>query len=329
MSEGPVLCTGAGGFIGRHLVGRLKKMGYEVWGLLGPGDKPDAAADPDVHWVWGDVADRDSLREIERPFSRVYHLAGINSSPDPARFFRVNYEGTINIAKAILAGRGTPERFLFASSYGAMGPALDPAGLDEDTPCRPVSDYGRSKFKAELFLRSLAGTLPVTVVRLPLVYGPGSKGGLFLYFKLINKGFCPCLPTGEATLGFVEDIIGGMVLAAEKPGTEGATFLLGDETASFIDEITSAIESALGKKAVRIRLPKGMLLMYAVLAERLGKARGKKSYQFRQALEGFLQYPSWKGNITRARIELGFMARVPLGEGAKITAEWYRKQGLI
>jgi len=329
MDKSKALCTGAGGFIGGHLVARLKEKGYEVWGLLGPADRLDVVRDRDIHWVRGDVADPGSLEEIKRPFSFVYHLAGLNSAADPARFCQVNFEGTVNVAKAILAGRGTPERFVFASSFAAMGPALDPAGLDENTPCRPVSDYGRSKLMAELFLRSLTGTLPVTVVRLPLVYGPGGKGGLFLYFKLISKGICPRLPGGEATLGFVEDIVTGMVLAAETPGTAGETFLLGDETATSIAGIVSAIEKALERKALRIPLRKGAVLKYSAIAQTMAKIRGKGFSRFSQSFTGFVQYPSWKGIVTKARKQLGFAARVPFEAGAKITAEWYKKNGWI
>jgi len=324
-----VLCTGAGGFIGRHLIGRLKTKGYDVWGLLGPDDRLDPAADKDIHWIHGDITDPGTLEEIRQPFSLVYHLAGLNSAADPARIYRVSYEGTVNVVKAVLAARGTLGRFVFASSFGAMGPALDPAGLDENKPCRPVSDYGRSKLMAELFLGSLAGALPVTILRLPLVYGPGGKGGLFIYFKLIRKGICPRLPGGEATLGFVEDIAAGLELAAETPGTEGETFLLGDETASSTAEIISAIEKALARKALKIHLPKGAVLKYSAMAQTLAKIRGKGYSRFGQNFEGFVQYPSWKGNITKAREQLGFIARVSFEAGAKVTAEWYRTNGWI
>jgi nucleoside-diphosphate-sugar epimerase len=130
-----ILCTGAGGFIGRRLVPRLVESGDEVWALLGPGDEPDPGVGGDVHWVRGDITDPSTLTEIRRPFSAVFHLAALSWSPDPARFYRVNTQGTVNVATAILEG-GRPDRFLFTSSYGAVGPATDSAGLSEDSPCQ-------------------------------------------------------------------------------------------------------------------------------------------------------------------------------------------------
>jgi nucleoside-diphosphate-sugar epimerase len=175
----------------------------------------------------------------------------------------------------------------------------------------------------------LSGRLPVTIVRLPLVYGPGSKGGLYTYFKLISKGFCPCLAGGESTLGFVDDMVEGIILAAGTPGTEGETFLLGDEGATSLEEILTSIEEALGKKAVRIRLPVWTVLAFALVVEKLAAVRGGKESRFRQNFKGFVRYSSWKGNVTKARERLGFRARVPFSEGARITAAWYRQQGLL
>jgi nucleoside-diphosphate-sugar epimerase len=329
MGKTKVLCTGGRGFIGRHLVRRLVEKGEDVWCLLGPGDEPDPSAAGNIRWIHGDVTDPRTLELASGPFSVVYHLAGLNSAPDPSHLYKVNYEGTVNVAAAVLSGGHRPDKLLYASSYAAMGPAVDPAGLSEASPCCPVSDYGKSKLMAEHHLMSLKGILPVTVVRLPLVYGPGSKGGLYTYFKLIRKGLCPCLAGGEATLGFVEDMVEGIVMAAETPGTDGATFLLGDDRATPLEEILASIESALGRKALRIRLPVWSILLYGLLSEKMAALRGKDGTRFRQNFEGFVRYPSWRGNVARARERLGFSARVSFAEGARITADWYRRNGLI
>jgi nucleoside-diphosphate-sugar epimerase len=329
MDQEIVLCTGARGFIGSHLVRRLAAKGDEVWCLLGPGEEPDPLAEGNVRWVRGNVADPLTLEAIRRPFSAVYHLAALNTSRHPAQLYLVNYQGTVNVASAVMACGEPPRRFLLASSYGAMGPAVNADGLSEGSPCRPVSDYGRSKLKAELFLGSLRDRLPVTIVRLPLVYGPGSKGGLYQYFRLIDKGFCPCLTGGEATLGFVGDMVEGIILAARDPAAEGETFLLGDDRASSLEEILTSIEDALGRKAVRVRLPRQAVLFYAWLAEKADFIGGANGWRFRQTIKGFVQYPSWKGNVAKAREKLGFRARISFEEGARITAVWYRENGLI
>lgn len=329
MESTRILCTGGRGFIGRHLVRCLVRKGLDVWCLLGPGEQPDPCAEGDIHWIRGDITDPSTLGGIRGPFSTIYHLAGLCSSFDPARFYRVNYDGTKNVVAAVLAGGRPPKRLLFASSYAAMGPALGTASLCENSPCRPVSEYGRSKLMAENYLRSLNDVLPVTIVRLPLVYGPGSMGGLLPYFKLISKGFCPCLARGEATLGFVEDIVAAIVMATEAPGAQGKTILLGDGRATSLEEVLLCIEKAVGRRAVRVRIPKWAALKYAVIAEKVTKLCGGRPSTLRQVVEGFLQYPSWRADTSMAREELGISAQVSFEEGARITAAWYRQNGFI
>jgi nucleoside-diphosphate-sugar epimerase len=164
---------------------------------------------------------------------------------------------------------------------------------------------------------------------LPLVYGPGSKGGLFTYFRLIRRGICPCLAFGEATLGFVEDMVAGIVRAAEEPGARGRTFLLGDDRATSLEDVLSGIEKAIGRKAVRIRIPKRAARTCIALVDTAARIRGGRPSSLRQEFEGFLQYPSWRADTGLAREQLGFRARVAFEDGARITADWYRRQGLL
>jgi dihydroflavonol-4-reductase len=323
-----VLCTGAAGFIGTHLTRALRSRGHEVWGLLGPGDAPVSDAPSGVRWVHGDLCRPDTLAELRQPFDTVYHLAGLLSADRDDRFFAVNFDGTRNLVEAVIAG-GRPRRLVFASSLAATGPAAGPAGRSDTDPCSPVSAYGRSKRMAELYLESLSASLPTTVVRLPLVYGPGSRGGLYAYFRMIQAGCCLIVGTSITTVGYVGDIARGIIHAAENPAGAGQTYFLGDSRPYKDTEIIAAIEAAMGRRAVRIHLPYAVVGWGVTAVEAIARARGRQATVRRQELDGFLKFPFWNADTSRAAREVGAGTMVPLAEGVRLSAAWYREQGLI
>lgn len=164
------LVTGAGGFVGRHLVSHLEAEGDEVSGLdrRGPGGV--------------DVTDPGALRAA---FSRaepeaVYHLAALThvgaSWDDPARVLRVNAEGTLNVLRASVE-LGVRRVLVVGSAeeYGRVAEADLP--LREDAPLRPLTPYGVSKVAASfLALQAfLADGLGVVRARAFNHAGPGQS----------------------------------------------------------------------------------------------------------------------------------------------------------
>jgi GDP-4-dehydro-6-deoxy-D-mannose reductase len=160
------LVTGSNGFVGRELVAHLEAAGDEVVGL----DRSSGA----------DVTDAGAIREIiarHRPRA-VYHLAAVSHIGDswsaPARVFRVNAEGTLNVLVA--ARNAGVERVLVVGSadeYGLV--SEDDLPLSEEAPLRPVTPYGASKVAAEyLALQAFLGDgLGVIRVRSFNHTGPG------------------------------------------------------------------------------------------------------------------------------------------------------------
>jgi len=323
-----ILCTGAAGFIGGHLARELRKRGAEVYGLLGPSDSQPKDADPGIIWLRADITDRSALRNLPWPFTTIFHLAGILSSMRPETFYKVNFEGTRNLAEEALAHE-PPLRFLMASSLAAAGPSSGRRGCLEDGPDRPVSDYGRSKLMAELFLRSLSGRLAFTIVRLPLVYGPGSSGGLFSYFQQIRKGFYLDLGKRLTTVAFVEDVVRGMILTAESPSGAGRIYNLGEAEPYASDKILEFIRSALGAHPLRIRLSYRLAYCGVALYESWCRLRGRPAYIQKQDMKGYLRFPNWIADTTKARSELGFTPEVALVDGVRRTADWYRNRGIL
>lgn len=156
------LITGAGGFTGRHLVGRLRAEGREVVAL---GENGGPAAD---------LLDPQSMRDALRAASPsvVVHLAAISfvAHAESAAFEHVNVGGTRNLLAAA-AALTTPPRVILASSAAVYGRHAGCA--HEELAPEPVNDYGRSKLAMERMASAWAGRLPLVTTR-PFNYtGPG------------------------------------------------------------------------------------------------------------------------------------------------------------
>jgi nucleoside-diphosphate-sugar epimerase len=167
----------------------------------------------------GDITDKGSLAAAVSDVDWVFHLAAVLGTPKPQIYFRVNGDGTRNLVQACLESPKPPRRFLLASSIAAMGPSGKHNTYSERTPCRPLSDYGKSKRQAEQELHRFDGRLPWTIARLPLVFGPRSKGGLFPLMRVVNKGIKLRLGDGQTNVAYVADIVDGMIAAMESNKT--------------------------------------------------------------------------------------------------------------
>lgn len=177
---GPILVTGAGGFLGIALTRRLVERGERVVAL----EAADCAAlgrladgAPDLAVVKADISDADAVGAVfaaHRPRSVVHCAATVGvlaSLADPRRLFRVNVEGSLNLFEAMLE-HGTG-RIVHISSEEIYG-AFRADRIDESHPLDPLHAYGVSKVAVEQLGRSYRETrgLDCINVRTSWVYGP-------------------------------------------------------------------------------------------------------------------------------------------------------------
>ncbi len=338
-----VLVTGATGFIGRHLVRRLVERGDQVRCLVRNPDRLrampiDSPLPSDVEYVRGDVTVRDSLEEAVSGVETVYHLAGATLAIHPCTYRLVNARGTRWLAEAC-AGRSVPPTFVYISSLAAAGPSRY-RPLSEDYPPRPVSDYGRSKLDGERSLRSLAGRLPITVLRPPCVFGPGEPYLLKL-LRLARRGIVlhPGLDKSRHSWIYVEDLVEAMVLAAERGrrlvpyadplrDESGVYFVALDERPT-VTELANLMAEAVGSRiswSIRVPLPLCWLGAYIndYRARPVGRAYWLNSDKLREILAG-----SWICDPSKAKHELGFVCRNDLATGLRATARWYHDRGWL
>jgi nucleoside-diphosphate-sugar epimerase len=278
---------------------------------------------------YGDLLEKSTLAAAVAGVDTIFHLAAVMGGVDTDTLFRVNYQGTKNLVEVCREQNVMPERFLFASSVTVMGPSGKDRLLDEDAPCRPLSAYGRSKLAAEEYLASAENSLPYTIIRLPLVYGPGSDGGMYIFFKLMSKGLQVNVGTLEATVCFVWDVVQGMLAAAGNQRTRGETYILGEEKSYQLGQIYGMIAAILGKRYITLPLPYFVLHVLSFFVEVHSKLTRSIPVMTREELTMYLKNRYWGYDTSKASRDFGFQSRYPFSTGAGITIDWYRKNGYI
>jgi nucleoside-diphosphate-sugar epimerase len=312
------LVTGAPGFIGSYLVETLLKRGYEVTCLVRKTSNLRWIEHLDVRYLMCDLAEIESRASEIKDFHYIFHLAGATKASCEMDFHHANAECTENLVRATAATASGVERFVYLSSLAAVGPGEPGRAVDEDTVPRPVSWYGKSKLGGEKAVLAHKDSLPVTILRPPAVYGPRDTD-FFVMFKMIQKGFFPYWGKCYYSLLYVEDLVRGIISAAEKKEATGGTFFLCDDIIYTNEQIAAEIGAALGAKALRIRLPRSFLPALGFLGQKIDKRgiiNGDRVNDFR--------FSNWTCDASRAKNELGFHSQITLREGIKWTADWYR-----
>jgi nucleoside-diphosphate-sugar epimerase len=168
-----VLVTGATGFVGRHLVPGLAEH-HDVVAVARPGrDLPELGAA--VQWLECDLAGGPSRTALPDRVDAIVHLAQsahYKAFPERADdVFAINVEATFRLLD--YARDVGASHFVFASTGGVYGGGDE--RMDEHAPVSPIDFYLRSKYAAELLIRSYEAVLVPVVFRFFFVYGAGQE----------------------------------------------------------------------------------------------------------------------------------------------------------
>ena len=240
------LVTGAAGFIGSHLVEALLQRGVQVRCLVRPTSHLKWLQGLPVEIIYGDCQEKDSLGPGVKDVDLVFHLAGVTRALEAKTYFEVNALGTENLVQACLEHNTQLHKFIYVSSLAAAGPGRNGGKKKESDPCEPVSPYGRSKRRGEELALSQAHEFPLLILRPSAVYGPRDKAFLAL-FQCLSKRIKPSF-SGEVrhlSLCSVQDLVGGLLLAAETRTKSGEIFFLSDGQDYRMGEINDSIAQAM------------------------------------------------------------------------------------
>ncbi len=226
-----VLVTGAAGFIGSHMVDHLLIRNQRVTAVVHPDDDLRWISWKPVHLVYADVNDRESLRPVlHRQPDIIIHLAGVLPPQIPETYYAVNTAGTGNLIELCRHEVPGLRRFVLASSLIAMGPCRHRGLRTVGEMCNPDNDYGRSKLQAEEIVRARARSIPATIVRMGLVYGPRQVSTLFPLFRLALNGIRLQPPDLISNPIFISDAVTALWQAAVSRRTLHRTYLLAGPT---------------------------------------------------------------------------------------------------
>jgi UDP-glucose 4-epimerase len=290
-----VLVTGAAGYIGQHLCMALLRSGYQVRGFS-RSEQPAHLSG--VEWVIGDLTDKGPIDRVVAGCQMVVHLACLplsESRKNPLRAEVVNVEGTMRVLEA--AANIGVDKFIYTSTGQVYGGQASLPNR-EDQCVYPDTAYAISKLHGEKWCDYYAKQyhIPVTILRLFNVYGAAVAGTPrstidSVFINEIQQGRHPTIsgsPESGRDFIYFSDVLSALLLAIKAPVIPGP-----------------------------INIGTGILTTYSDLARTAGRILGREDLEPRHIETG--EPPiRFQADVTSAKQDLGFDAKVSLEDGLKI-----------
>jgi nucleoside-diphosphate-sugar epimerase len=318
--------TGASGFVGSHIVDALVAHGARVRAVVrGTSSRRWLEGKP-VEFADASLDDFGALRAAVEGADWVVHAGGLIRARNAAEFHECNVMGTERLLRA--AGDLPLRRFLYVSSQAAAGPSVDGRPMDEGRRPHPVSAYGESKLRAEQLVLLSGDRIPVTVIRPPAVYGPRDRA-IFKVFSAVKRHLEPVLRAGgRFSFIHVADLASAVVAALTRDEAVGQVFYASEPDETSYAELGELVREAVGTWTVRVAIPQWGLMTVALGSEVWGRATGSAPLVTREKLRE-IAAGDWLCSSRKIRELLGWSPRVPLREGIRATADWYREAGWL
>jgi dihydroflavonol-4-reductase len=328
-----VLVTGATGFTGGHLAVTLAARGDEVRALVRPKSRArfEASTLPrkGVIAVEGDLLDAGAVQRAANGVDVVYHIAATyrEAGQRDSAYRAINVDGTRNVLDAAKAGGA--RRLVHCSTGGVHGHIANPPA-NEDAPFNPGDVYQETKLEAEQAAREFGNRtgFDVVVARPIGIYGPGDTRFLRMFRGLARRRF-PMIGSGQVFyhLTFIDDLVEGFRLCGTMPAAKGRTYLLAGPRYTTLEQLVGLVAKELNVPPPRMHWPVWPFWTAGLLCEMACVPLGIEPPIFRRRVDFYTKSRAF--DTTRARTELGFAPRVDLEDGIKVTADWYRREGLL
>lgn len=310
-----ILITGAGGFIGSHLVERIVKLGAKVRAFVRYNSRNDQGlievlppqVKEKIDVVMGDLRDSEAVREAIKDIDIVFHLGALIAIPysyiHPREVVETNIMGTLNVLNAVKDYKA--KKMIHTSTSEVYGTAQY-IPIDEKHPLQGQSPYSASKIGADKIAESFCRSydLPIVIIRPFNTYGPRQS-----VRAVIPTVIAQALTQDTVYLGslhptrdltYVDDVIEAFIKVAESDNSIGEVINIGSGFEISIGDLAKKIASLMGKNVKIVSDPK--------------RIRPLKS-EVERLIAG----------TARARELLGWKPKVSLDEGLRRTIEWFRK----
>lgn len=321
-----MLLTGASGFVGSHILDRLRKHEVPTAVLLRTDSNTKFLERhlPVTEVRLGSVSDPRSLHKAAAGVTDVIHCAGLTKALKPSEFYEINHLGTRNVLEAVNAQAPGIDRFIQISSLAASGPALPENPAREDQLPRPVSEYGKSKLAGEQEVRDRS-RVPYTIIRPPAVYGPRDTGFLSM-FKAVKRHLLPRLNKAQAlSLVYAEDLAEAVVCCLKHPKAAGQTYFAASPEIVTSQSMSEEIAAQMNRWTIPFPTPALVLWAVCLAQQVISKLTGKASLL---NLEKYseLRAPAWVCDSSKLYREIGFTCQTGLKQGIAETLDWYARE---
>ena len=312
-----ILVTGASGFVGTALCAALIKGGWIVRGIVRNMKNAEKICNYEIVQV-GDIGNINDWDALLDGVDVVVHLAGrVHLMQDEALDPLTEYRKINALATAVLARAAAKHRvgkFIYLSTIKVNGEetSLGKSFTADDVP-NPKDPYGVSKLEAEKSLMDISRLdgLGVTIIRPPLVYGPGVKANFFKMMRWLI--FQVPLPFGGIhnlrSLVSIDNLVDLILTCIDHPLAANQIFLVSDGEDLSTANLLTRMGNALGVPARLISVPVLWINFFAALFGRRDMAQRLCA--------------SLRVDISKTREVLGWAPKISLDEGLRRTAQAY------
>ncbi len=262
-----IAIIGANGFVGRAACRGFKAAGYSVLGIIRRRDITNIPGVDTINYVEnaGPSVDWDNVLEGS---DIVLHLV----SPSEKRISEESNrekdrETIIQGSKAIVtaAAKREAKRVIFISSIKVNGEVTTDKPFDSNSIPNPTTIYGKMKLETEKAFSetALEVGIPITILRPPLVYGPGNLGNINKLIDLLRiiPGWLIPLSNirNKRAMIFLDNLISALVCCAKDKTNQPRTFFVRDSNMVSTSELCQLILKALGKRTALAPDPIGII----------------------------------------------------------------------
>jgi nucleoside-diphosphate-sugar epimerase len=249
-----ILITGGSGFIGRYII----KLLDDKYGIINFDIKK-----PDFRflgeYIQGDILNINELDNAAKKATAIIHLAAKHNDIGLAEEYnRINVGGAENIIN--VAQNNNINKIILFSTVAVYGNVF--SHVDENSPLKPQSDYGKSKLKAETLFNYWAQdgkNRRLIIIRPAVVIGPYNYANMFKLIKQIDKGLYAHIGKGNniKSIAYVENVAEATKFILEHVNTNISIYNYSDEPPLTTRQITNIIKNSLSKN-------KSILLPYYI-----------------------------------------------------------------
>jgi len=308
--------TGATGFIGRHVVSALRRQGWDVRVLARRHPVELLSPYHRFELVLGDLADAPALERLVGGADAIIHVGGLVKALRREDFYSANEGGTERLLQAAAVAAPTA-MLVHVSSLAAREPQLSP--------------YCDSKHRAELKVQTLAGERIWTILRPPVVYGPGDRE-IRPMFKAAKLGIVPypAAPGAALSMIHVADLADAIAACLTRSGPAQATFEIDDGVPGGYrwPDILGALGEAVGRKPAGLRLPRAGLALAAQANWLLARIdRTPRILVPHKVAE--IYWPDWVVRGNRLQDSADWHPAFDAWSGFRDAVKWYRTAHLL